>query len=180
MAAGTALPRTPIALRLPHKEAEAVDHYAREHSLTRTEAFLRLLRKGLAADQSKLENEKLDAIQKSLDRVISLLGETQAPLSIPDIRNAVALTAQNFPAIRRAYLFGSYARGEATPESDVDLRLELDETDSMSLYDLAHLQKTLEQALDRPVDLVTARTIKNQKLANAIEKDKVLLYDRKS
>lgn len=87
---------------------------------------------------------------------------------------------QNFPAIRRAYLFGSYAREEATPESDVDLRLELEDTDNMSLYDLAHLQKTLEQALDKPVDLVTAHTIKNQKLADAIEKDKVLLYDRKS
>lgn len=180
MGAEAALPRTPIALRLPHQEVEAVDRYARTHSLTRTEAFLRLLRKGLAAEQNELDNEKLDAIQRSLDRVINLLDENRSPLSLADISNALSSTAQSFSAIRRAYLFGSYARGEATPESDVDLRLELDDASSMSLYDLAHLQKTLERTLGKPVDLVTASAIKNQTLADAIERDKVLLYDSES
>lgn len=177
MGAETALPRTPIALRLPHQEVEAVERYAHTHSLTRTEAFLRLLRKGLAAEQNELDNEKLDAIQRSLDHVISLLDENRSPLSLDDISNAVSSTAQSFPAIRRAYLFGSYARGEATSESDVDLRLELDETSGTSLYDLAHLQKTLERTLETSVDLVTASTIKNQALADAIERDKVLIYE---
>jgi predicted nucleotidyltransferase len=49
-------------------------------------------------------------------------------------------------------LFGSVARGEARPESDVDVLVTLES--GRSLFDLARLRIELEQILDAPVDVV--------------------------
>ena len=82
-------------------------------------------------------------------------------------------TAQNLPAIRalaqritpilrrnavvRAAVFGSVARGEAAPGSDLDLLVEFGE--EKSLLDLAHIKLELESELGHPVDVVTYRSL---------------------
>ncbi|HEY7340732.1 MAG TPA: nucleotidyltransferase family protein [Ktedonobacterales bacterium] len=55
--------------------------------------------------------------------------------------------------VRRAGVFGSFARGEQTPTSDVDLLIEPDA--EATLFTLARLEMTLEDVLGRPVDLIT-------------------------
>lgn len=60
--------------------------------------------------------------------------------------------------VRRAGIFGSYARNEADAESDLDLLIELD--DAASLLDVIRLKHTLEDALQIPVDLVEYKAIK--------------------
>ena len=55
-------------------------------------------------------------------------------------------------------IFGSVARGEADPQSDVDFLVELDP--GRSLLDLGGLQFELEALLGRPVDVVTERGLK--------------------
>jgi hypothetical protein len=63
-------------------------------------------------------------------------------------------------AILRAYgvlhasLFGSFARGEQRTDSDVDLLIDL--PPGASLMDVSRLGLALEDALGRPVDLVTS------------------------
>lgn len=79
----------------------------------------------------------------------------------------------------RAYLFGSWARGCAGPESDVDIRIEADPALPFNLHDLVHLSKRIEQETGRPTDIVSARHLKNAALATAIEREKVLVYERK-
>ena len=55
--------------------------------------------------------------------------------------------------ISEAYLFGSFARGEQTPASDIDLRLVCGNTMTFgTLYELSH---ELERELGRKVDIVT-------------------------
>ena len=54
----------------------------------------------------------------------------------------------------RAGLFGSYARGEQTPQSDIDLLIEPGDT-KFSLLDLAKLQAILSHLLGKTVDLLT-------------------------
>jgi predicted nucleotidyltransferase len=55
--------------------------------------------------------------------------------------------------VRRASLFGSVARGDDTPTSDVDILVDMPE--SASLLELAGLKIDLEEALSRNVDVLT-------------------------
>lgn len=54
----------------------------------------------------------------------------------------------------KAWLFGSFSRGEETPLSDVDLLVVLDHSQPIGLKSFG-MWNNLEQLLDRPVDLVT-------------------------
>ncbi len=56
---------------------------------------------------------------------------------------------------RDVRVFGSVARGEERPESDVDLLVELEP--GRTLFDLAALEERLEVLLGRPVQVATAR-----------------------
>jgi predicted nucleotidyltransferase len=73
------------------------------------------------------------------ERVLDVLRENQE-----DLRSYGATSIS---------LFGSVARGEAGPESDVDLLVEVD--DRMTLFRLSRLKRHLQDLLGRPVDLVT-------------------------
>lgn len=55
-------------------------------------------------------------------------------------------------------VFGSYARGEQTAESDLDVLVDAER--GMTLLDLAGLQMELHDALDLPVDVVTRNSLR--------------------
>jgi predicted nucleotidyltransferase len=65
-----------------------------------------------------------------------------------------ALLDRRYP-IRRLALFGSWARGDAREDSDVDVLVEVDPSIGMRFVELA---EDLEQALGRHVDLVSRRS----------------------
>lgn len=73
-------------------------------------------------------------------------------------------------------LFGSQARGESHPSSDVDLLVDF--SDKKSLFDLVRLQSELEQTFAKKVDLVPRRSLKNS-LKHYVIKDLNLIYDEK-
>lgn len=60
--------------------------------------------------------------------------------------------------VRRLGVFGSVARGEAGPESDVDILVEFDTVPD--LYTFAALRERLAEILGRPVDLTTPQALK--------------------
>ncbi len=64
--------------------------------------------------------------------------------------------------------FGSYARNEATPESDVDVVFQTDRPD---LFITAMLRQDLEAFLDHPVDIVRLRDSMNPRLKARIERE---------
>ena len=93
------------------------------------------------------------------------------PTSINDIRSKVAAPMRRHGVIH-ASLFGSVARGDANPESDVDLLVEFEQ--GRSLLDLAGLRLDLIEALGRAVD-VTTRNGLHPKLRRRILSDLVPL-----
>ena len=72
--------------------------------------------------------------------------------------------AMRFGVLRLA-VFGSYARDEARPESDVDIVVELAKPD---LFALVHIKEALENDLHRPVDLIPYSRTMNEFLKNRI------------
>lgn len=102
-----------------------------------------------------------------------------APASKEEVLEAIPRVCENFPAISKALLFGSLARGTHDADSDIDIRLTLDRSKQFNLRDLAQLSKQVEQLTHREVDIVTSDHLKNQQLAEAIRKDGILAYERK-
>ncbi|OGR54061.1 MAG: hypothetical protein A3I11_06470 [Elusimicrobia bacterium RIFCSPLOWO2_02_FULL_39_32] len=72
--------------------------------------------------------------------------------------------------IPKASLFGSYARGEQKPESDVDILIQVPK--GMTLFGLGSLYMDLKEALNREIDLVQFDYIK-PRLRSSILKDKI-------
>lgn len=78
--------------------------------------------------------------------------------------------------VSEAYLFGSFARGEQTPDSDIDLRLVCGNTMTFgTLYKLSH---ELERELGRKVDIVTNPPERMRSaFRESIEQDEVRVYE---
>ena len=80
--------------------------------------------------------------------------------------------------VRRLVLFGSAARGEAGPSSDVDLLVGFEPMPPRERVDaLFGLQEDLETLLGRAVDLVEDEAIDNPFLLRSIERAHVVLYE---
>ncbi len=61
--------------------------------------------------------------------------------------------------VRHAFLFGSVARGEDVPESDVDIILDLDPERHIGLVEFVGIRDFLREELGRDVDLGTRRSL---------------------
>ena len=81
--------------------------------------------------------------------------------------------------VRKAWLFGSYSRGEETTQSDVDILVEFDRSGKpVTLLTYARMWRELEERLGRNVDLVEDGTLKTYAVESA-NQDKLLIYERK-
>ena len=82
-----------------------------------------------------------------------------------NLADVVALLSGHLPelhahAVSGLWVFGSAARGELRPESDIDLLVAF--ARPVSLFEFARLRRRLEELLGRPVDLVTREALKPQ------------------
>ncbi|MDV2481641.1 nucleotidyltransferase family protein [Methanoculleus sp. Wushi-C6] len=71
-------------------------------------------------------------------------------------------------------IFGSYSRGSAGPESDIDILVRF--ARKKSLFSLVRIEDELTRALGMKVDLVTENAV-SPYLADAIYRDAVVIYD---
>lgn len=79
--------------------------------------------------------------------------------TLEELRARIAPVAEKY-RLPKVYVFGSYARGEATPESDVDLIIDRNGSTIRTLFDMGGLYNELEEALEKSIDLVTEQTLK--------------------
>lgn len=93
---------------------------------------------------------------------------------IPEITSAVARAAHPHD-IQRVYLFGSYARGEAKEDSDVDLCIEAGQR--FSLFSAGSFLESVKEALGVDVDVVSERSMYEHARRGMLD-DRVLVYER--
>ena len=97
-------------------------------------------------------------------------------MSTQTINNAIADYFKTQPVVR-AWIFGSFARGEETPQSDVDLLVQYDDKARISLLKHAAMICELEKRLDRPVDIVEEGTLR-PRVRERVNQDRKLIYER--
>lgn len=81
--------------------------------------------------------------------------------------------------VLKAWLFGSFARGEETADSDIDILVQYDDNARISLLTISHMMGDLERSTGRRVDLIEDGCL----LPFAVEstnRDKQLIYERRS
>ena len=90
--------------------------------------------------------------------------------TLDEIRAIAAPIAKQYGV---AAMFGSYARGEATPKSDLDFRI--DKGQLRSLFQLSGMRIALEDGFQKDLDLLTTQMLTPQFL-NDIRPEEVLIY----
>ena len=141
-----------------------------------------LLKLNLASDADILT--RLDEVSNKQGYIKSLVRNDirgrGSILTLDAIRLLIMPAARKFN-VNKVYLFGSYARGEANTESDVDLMVEGGSITTMSSF--LDLIDSFEKSLEKTVDVITSDKMENdnsrsgRRLRANIERDKVLIYE---
>ncbi|NVO04262.1 MAG: nucleotidyltransferase domain-containing protein [Bacteroidetes bacterium] len=90
---------------------------------------------------------------------------------IQQLKNGIS----KFKNIQKAWIYGSFARGDDNFQSDIDIAFKTDE--EFSYFDLAEIQNDLECAVNRKVDVGFIDSFKDFILEN-IKPDLKLIYER--
>ena len=93
---------------------------------------------------------------------------------IEEISKIVAPIAQDF-GVRKISVFGSYARGEATADSDLDFHI-IDRGTLRGLFRLAGFEMALEKKFNVPVDVVTTNSLFDD-VRERIEREEMIVYE---
>jgi predicted nucleotidyltransferase len=86
-----------------------------------------------------------------------------------------------FPAypIEKAWVFGSYARGEENGKSDIDIMVRFEKDADISLLDYIRIMNKLKDTLHKKVDLVEEGQLRCW-AQESFEREKILIYERKN
>lgn len=119
------------------------------------------------------------SVQEVVERAVTRLLDQEARQ--PPTLNAVLRKLRDAKAALRqqgvcgVWVFGSVARGEALPDSDVDMALEFDPDRQPTLFTLARVQELVEAELGTKVDLGLRRDLRPH-VAQAFERDAVRAF----
>lgn len=116
--------------------------------------------------------DKLDNVDNRNAYLTSLVLNDIKPgiLTIKEIKNRIRPVVEKHHIVD-VYLFGSYARGEANENSDVDIYCSSGDVET--LLDEAGLVEELEKALGKEVDVVTIGSEMNDFFRQQLEEDKI-------
>lgn len=123
-------------------------------------------------DEVKGEDVGLKALQVAEEKV-----EYRAYLNMDrkNILSSIIKELEGFSSIQKAWIYGSFARQDDGPQSDIDIAVKTDE--NFSYFDLAEIQYHIEKAIKRKVDLGFIDSFKPYIFEN-VKKDLKLIYER--
>ena len=90
-----------------------------------------------------------------------------------DINNKIINYLSKYDPLKIG-IFGSYARGEDTENSDIDILVDFKK--KITLFDLGEIKYDLTELLNREVDIVTERAI-NKRIKEYIYKDLKIIFE---
>ena len=109
-----------------------------------------------------------------------MMGEKkQNPSAIVNTLIPKIQTALSGKPVTQAWIFGSYSRGEETPQSDIDILVQYDDSHRMSLMEISRIIVELSKVLGIRVDLVEDGRLLPF-AAESANRDKILVYERPS
>ncbi len=83
--------------------------------------------------------------------------------------------------VKQLFLFGSILSDRFNNSSDIDMLVQFSNVELLEYFDnYMDLKEKFEKLLERPVDLVENQTIKNPVFRKIVDRDKLLIYERKS
>lgn len=138
---------------------------------------------------NRLVNEKLSInncnagavfkIASALGVQMEVLMRGECVYTLDEIAERIAPVAKKYN-IPKVYIFGSYARGEANPDSDVDLMIEVGTLHGLEV--ISALEE-FKNVLKKPVDLITTRSLTQERTQDYskifienLEKEKRVIY----
>ena len=114
-----------------------------------------------------------------------MTGGTGVIYSIDELRRRIAPVARKYK-IPVIYLFGSYARNEATDNSDVDIMIDREGSAIRGMFDMGGLYTDLCESLEKDVDLITVQTLKQSStvertpwFVDNVRREMVKLYEQR-
>ncbi len=116
----------------------------------------------------------IDRLLREKNEKVQTVDETTGILSFLSIKKAIHEVANHYN-VDRIYLFGSYAKGEATGQSDIDLFMESE------LFGLDYFEfiEVLREHLGKKIELLSDQTIqKSSRIDQEIQSTGILIYER--
>jgi predicted nucleotidyltransferase len=87
--------------------------------------------------------------------------------------------------LKALWVFGSYARGEAIEESDVDILIDYTDSNVVNLFDIIRLNDEIKDIIKKQIDLVSTDGLYNTKclftgtkFADEVSRQRVILYEQ--
>lgn len=140
---------------------------------------------GILAGMSKSQVSRMEKGElgspETYDRILSALGY-RIVVRLEDVREENELDREKVLSMLKVYfqynkerfgiekigLFGSFARGEARPDSDIDILISLNKPNLLTYASISH---QLEIVFGRSVDLVSAKSILKDRFRETVEKE---------
>ena len=126
-------------------------------------------------EQQEQSNSRLDSAESPQKKPMMSTNRPERQM----MQETIAEYFKTQPVLK-AWLFGSFARGEETPRSDVDILFVPDRTGKpFTLFTHGGMLMDLQELLNRKVDLVEEGSLRPY-AAESADRDKILIYERKS
>ena len=126
-------------------------------------------------EQQEQSNSRLDSAESPQKKPMMSTNRSESQM----MQETIAEYFKTQPVLK-AWLFGSFARGEETPRSDVDILFVPDYSGKpFTLFTHGGMLMDLQELLNRKVDLVVEGTLRPY-AAETANRDKILIYERKS
>ena len=111
------------------------------------------------------------------EAIDDLLAANAPPPSLAEILSTLRAHAAEFRTrgVTGMWVFGSFARGEARPDSDVDIAVDIDPEADFSLLDLVSLGQRAGELLGRRADLGERRSLRSSARAE-MEREAVQVF----